>query len=342
MMKRAFAFLTSDPNLWRLFCVTVGIFALMGAISPSRFLTASNFNSIAIQSPEIGLLSIGVMIGLIAGGTNLSVVGTGNLSAIFAALFLMRFAPEGTTGFYAVCMTGIAVLLAVSCGAICGLLNGFLMAVLGIPALLATLGANQFFMGIGLVFTRGTPLFGLPDAYIALGNGHVGFVPIPLIIFFLVAAIVGIILKWTPFGYRLYMMGTNPVASRFAGINNAKILIQAHVLSGMVAAMGGVLISAHNSSANADYGLAYMLQAILIPMLGGVRPGGGFGKLSGVILAILSLQLLSSGFTMLRFSNFSKEFTWGVLLLAVMAYNYYADLKMQKKMIQRTQKEARM
>ena len=330
----------SDPYLLRLFCVTVGIFALMGAISPSRFLTASNFDSIALQSPEIGLLSIGVMIGLIAGGTNLSVVGIGNLSAIFATMFLLRFAPEGTTGPYAVLMTGIAVLLAVICGGACGALNGFLISVLGIPALLATLGANQFFMGIGLVFTKGTPLFGLPAAYVALGNGHIGFVPIALLVFFAVAGIVGIILKWTPFGFRLYMMGSNPVASRFAGIDNTKIMIQAHMLSGMVAAMGGVLISSHNSSANADYGMAYMLQAVLVPMLGGVRPGGGFGKLSGVIMAILSLQLLSSGFTMLRFSNFSKEFTWGLLLTVVMAYNYCADRKAQKKMILRHKKEA--
>ena len=332
--------LTSDPNLWRLFFVTAGIFVVMSIIAPARFISIPNFKAMAFQAPEIGLLSIAVMIGLLAGGTNLSVVGTGNLSAIMAVLFLLRFAPEGTTGYHAVLMTGVALLIAAVCGMLCGLLNGFLIAALGMPALLATLGTNQFFMGIGLVFTQGSPLFGLPDAYIALGNGAVGIVPIPLLVFFLVTAVVGIVLKWTPFGFKLYMLGTNPVASRFAGIDNTKIIIQTHILSGIVAAMGGIVMSAHKSSANADYGAGYMLQAILIPMLGGVRPGGGFGKLSGVLLAILSLQLLSSGFSMLRFSTFSREFAWGALLLGVMAYNYCADTNMQKKLILQTKKEA--
>ena len=107
-------------------------------------------------------------------------------------------------------------------------------------------------------------------------------------------------------------------ATRFAGVNNTLVLIKTYMASGLLAAAAGLIMYSRTNSAKADYGVSYILQAILVAVLGGVNPNGGSGRLSGVLLAILSLQFLSSGFSMLRFSNFFKEFVWGGLLLLVM------------------------
>ena len=101
-------------------------------------------------------------------------------------------------------------------------------------------------------------------------------------------------------------------------MNNTLVLIETYMMSGLLAAAAGLVMYARTNSAEADYGVSYILQAILVAVLGGVDPNGGSGQLSGVLLAILSLQFLSSGFSMLRFSNFFKEFVWGGLLLLVM------------------------
>ena len=111
------------------------------------------------------------------------------------------------------------------------------------------------------------------------------------------------------------------VAAVFAGIPVRSVLLRTYLTTGSIAGVAGVLLIARSNSAKADYGSSYLLQAILVAVLGGVHPAGGFGSVFGVCVAVLALQFLASGFTMLQFSNFSREFTWGVFLLAIMALN---------------------
>jgi simple sugar transport system permease protein len=144
---------------------------------------------------------------------------------------------------------------------------------------------------------------------------------VPLLIFAVLAVGVALLLNRTAFGLRLYLMGTNPLASRFAGIDNFGLTVRTYLLSGTLAAMAGVVLMSRANSAKADYGTSYLLLSILIAVLGGINPYGGFGKVGGLVLAVLSLQFLSSGFNMLQFSNFAKEFIWGALLLLVMVVN---------------------
>ena len=114
----------------------------------------------------------------------------------------------------------------------------------------------------------------------------------------------------------------NPVASRFAGIDNFRVTLGAYLISGLHRlASPGLVIAVRANSAKADYGSSYLLLSILIAVLGGTNPYGGFGKVSGLVLAVLSLQFLSSGLNMLQISNFAVEMTWGALLLLVMVIN---------------------
>ena len=320
-------FISRDRNLIQLFGIAVVVFILMSALNPGMFLTARNFESMSVQFPEFGMLAIAIMLSMLTGGIDLSVVGIANFSGILAALILSKWAPA--TGMTWP-MMGLAIIVSMLTGLLCGALNGFLIGRIEITPILATLGTMQLFTGISIVITKGYAITGYPETFLFIGNGKLWIFPIPLVIFSLFAVVFAFILRSTTFGIKIYMMGTNPTASLFSGVNNVRLILQTYMTTGFLASMAGLVMIARTNSAKADYGESYILQSVLIAVLGGVNPSGGFGTISGIVLAILSLQFLSSGFNMLRFSNFAKEFTWGVFLLFVMVFNYFMNARQAK------------
>jgi simple sugar transport system permease protein len=162
---------------------------------------------------------------------------------------------------------------------------------------------------------------GLPPAVAFIGNGLVWGIPAPLILFALLAAGLAWLLGRTAFGLRVQLLGANPLAARFAAVDVRGVLLRVYVLSGGLAAVAGLVVMSRANSAKADYGSSYLLLAVLIAVLGGVNPYGGYGRIVGVVLAVLSLQFLSSGLNMLGVSNFARELIWGALLIFVMIVN---------------------
>jgi simple sugar transport system permease protein len=206
-------------------------------------------------------------------------------------------------------------------GLLCGIVNGFAVAKIGIPPILVTLGTMQLFMGAAIIITKGQAIVGLPEIFSQIGNGSLWVVPFPLIIFIACTLKVYILLNKRSFGLKLQMLGANPVAAKYSGINNTAVLLKTYAISGVLAAIAGLVIVAHTNSAKADYGTSYILQAILVAVMGGVNPNGGFGKISGIVMAVLTLQFLSSGLNALHVGNFFKDFVWGIVLLLVMVIN---------------------
>ena len=307
-------------NLGRLALITALVFAGMSAAQPALFLTRANFSSMAFQFPEFALLGLAVMVSMLTGGIDLSVIGLANLSSMLAVMAMRSIAPDPhAPGAAPAIAVGVAALLGV--GALGGLLNGLAIAAIGIPPILATLGTGLIFTGVAVVLSDGAAVLGFPDAISVLGNGALLGVPAPVLVFAALAAAVAFLLNWTSFGLRVYLLGTNALAARFAGINNFRITLGAYLISGLLAAVAGLVIAVRANSAKADYGASYLLLSILISVLGGINPYGGFGKVSGVVLAVLSLQFLSSGLNMLQISNFAVDMTWGALLLLVMVIN---------------------
>jgi simple sugar transport system permease protein len=311
---------TRESSLFRLLIVTLAVFLLMGLLNGGRFLSYRNFASMCFQFPELGVFSLAIMISLITGGIDLSLISTANLAGLSAGMVL---APDGANRTH----IGIAILLALGVSVLCGGLNGWLIGYLGITPILATLGTMQLFMGIAFVLTKGHAVAGYPDAFQTLGNGTLLYMPVPLVLFLTCASVLQILLSRTTLGMRLYLMGTNPTAAVFAGLNVPRLQLKTYVLSALLAGIAGLVVIARTNSAKADYGTSYLLQAVLVAILAGVDPRGGFGTVWGILLAVLALQFLSSGLNLLRFqefagayvNNFTKEFTWGALLLLVMA-----------------------
>ncbi len=311
----------------RLALITVLVFLLMAWMTPDRFLSVNNLTSMAFQFPEFAILALAMTIVMLTGGIDLSIIGVANFSAIVAALLLTQvLGPDALeNGAFWV---GVAMVAAVAVGALCGLANGILVAYFGLPPILATLGTGLVFTGFGVAMTGGSSVMGLPAEMAWIGNGRLFGIPVPLVLFLGLSALLWFVLSRTAFGLKVQMFGANPVAARFAAIDINGMLLRVYVSAGMLSAISGLLIMSRANSAKYDYGSSYLLLAILIAVLGGVNPYGGYGRIIGVVLAVLSMQFLSSGLNMMGVSNFARELIWGTLLILVMVINASPSLNM--------------
>ena len=242
-------------------------------------------------------------------------------------------AVSGLTGLDIVACRAMAVALAVASA--CGLFNGFLVSKIGIVPILATLGTGSLYTGLSYVITGGPAITTTQLAFI--GNGSVAGVPIPVIVFIVLAIAFAVILNRTSFGFNVYMLGTNARAALFSGISDAKVLVRTYWVAGLVAGIAGIIFLARANSAKPDYGASFILLTVLIAILGGISSTGGFGTVSGLVLSVLSIQFLSTGLNMLMLqlsgssaAIFFRQFAWGALLLLVMVVNYYVEQRRQR------------
>lgn len=327
-----------DPNILRLLIMLLFVFVLMTVLRPNQFATMSDFNSMMRQFPEYGIMAIGISLTMITGGIDLGVVGTANLSAIVAAKYLIGMVPRGAPPAQVVPHLIVAIFLSLAVGLACGAFAGLLISRFNIPAILATLGTQQLFTGIAIGITNGRPQSGLPLLYSRIGNMQFfNFVPISFVIFFVVAVGIGLMLSKTRFGMHMYMLGTNPRASRYAGLSNTTIILRTYMLSGLLSSVAGLIMMARANSAKADYGAPYTLQCVLIAVLGGIDPNGGFGTITGVTMAILILQFLSSGLNMFNnISNFYRDVIWGGVLILVLVFNKLLSWRAERRAVRKS------
>jgi len=310
-----------DTDLLQLLLLTVLIFAGMAALNPDRFLRPYVFESLTFIAPELGLLAIAMMVAMLTGGIDLSVIGIANLSCILAGLFFHTVGaprgPELVNLPWRLVASGIAI--ALGTGLVAGAVNGFLITRGRVTPILATIGTGQVFTGLCLVLTGGPAVVGFPALWGQIGNSTAFGIAVPLIVFLLVAAAVWFVLSRTAFGIELSLIGTNPRAAAFAGLRTGRTVFFSYMLTGVLASVAGILLSGRTNAAKSDYGVSYLLQAVLISVLAGTNPAGGRGSVVGVGLALVALMLLSSGLQMMRFSNFLVDLIWGGFLLLSIA-----------------------
>jgi len=316
-----------EKYLARLFGIFVLVFAVFSILKPGMFLLPTNLEAMAFQFPEYGIMSLGVMLAMISGGIDLSIVAVANFSAIIAVMIMKKIAgpsPDATiAGVF------IAIAAAIIVGGLVGFFNGTLIARLRVPAILATLGMMQMLTGISVVLTKGKAISGVPPIYSETGNTPLfGFLPIPLVLFVICFSLVAFIVIKTVYGASLYAVGANLTAAKFSAVNYKRIISTTYALSGALSAVSGLIMISTYNSAKPDYGTAYMLQCVLIVILGGVSPTGGIGKVWGVLIAILTLQMVSSGMNMFNSLNVHyRSLVWGTLLLGMMVYTYFENNK---------------
>lgn len=316
-----------DDNVARLLLLLVAFLVIAGITKGGSFMKLSIFQTMGRQLAEYGLMAVGCGICMISGGIDLSCVYVANLCGIVAGLMMQKGGMP----------IPLVILVSILVGMLCGAFNGFLISYLKIPAMLATLGSYQLFQGISVVISGGSSVSGIPEAYTSFGTTTVAGIPVAFLVFLVIVAVMSFIMSKTKYGTKVYLVGTNARCSMFAGIKNKTVIIKTYMLSGLIAGCAGLLSLARINSAKADFGTSYTMQCILIAVLGGVNPNGGFGSVSGIAVAVLVLQVLSSYLnTFPDISNYYRDFIWGAALIGVLIINFTINKRKTAKLAKMT------
>jgi len=292
----------------------------------TRFYNSRNFISMGFQIGEFAFLCMAMAIAMLTGGIDLSVVSNMNLAGIFAAYVLTNEALLAGTSTVNVILLAVAV--ALLSGLIGGILNGLIIAKIGVHSVLATIGTMMLFAGFGMILTGGRGIVGFPDEFSFVGNGKLLGLPFPFLVVLIAFAIVGFILKRSNWGHSLYLFGSNPIASRFSGINNARTIIITYAIGGFLTGISALIMISRTNSARVGYGESYLLQAIVVAVMGTMDPRGGSGRFSGILISVILLQMLSSAFTRLGITPFARGLVYGsILLLIIIAYETLSGRK---------------
>ncbi len=307
--------------------IFVIVFAVFSILAPEGFLSLKNFQSIAYKIPEFGLLSLAMLLPMIAGGINLSTVASTGMIGVICSKILSSVLAQDASETTVLLWVILIIAAAMAISFISGLFNGIIIGIIGVSPILATLGTLTLYNGVALKVAGGVgSITGFPAKLLWIGNGEILKVPVPIIIFLIVSVIIFLITK-SSFGIQIYLMGSNPIASKFSGINNRTILIKAYTISGLLCGVAAIIMMARYNSAKADYGSSYLLQSILAVIMGGTSISGGSGTVLGTVIAIIILQMISSGFNLIGFtgSNYVADIVWGLLLIIIIAINYFVD-----------------
>jgi simple sugar transport system permease protein len=312
--------LLAERSLVRLTIFAVLVFALF-SVTASSFFTVINFQSMGFQAAEVGLLSLAVMLSMLTGGIDLSIVSIAAVASLVTAQLFKVTDAQSATGGTAMLETIGFMAVGLLAGTACGVLNGLLITRIRITPILATLGTMQLLNGLAIVWTGGQAIYGMPDAFLTIGNGKVAGVPIVVIILLGAAILTAAFVNRTGTGLRLKLVGANPVAARYSGLNNDRVLMLTYIGSAFLASLAGIIIAGRTASASADYGASYVLLAIVIVMLAGVNPNGGYATVTGVVVAAFTLQMVASGMNQIGFNAFHNLIVQGVILIGVIGLN---------------------
>jgi simple sugar transport system permease protein len=289
------------------------VLAFFGLTTP-RFWSFGTFQSVAYQLPELGLLTLAMLLPILSGGLNLAITFTANIAALaMAAIIQAGGGPDA--GLLAVLAGMVA---AVAVGAIVGWVMGVIVAFVGAHPILVSLGMMIFLAGLGEFLTRGGDISGFPAFVAEIGHGSVMGIPTPLIVFLVAAVFWQLMLSRSRFGFSVYMLGSNLEATRYSGIDTRRVLVLVYLLSGVMSALAGILMLTRFNSVRVGHGEAYLLITVLACFLGGVDPFGGFGRTVAVVLALVILQTIASGLNLMGAHQHLATALWGLFLIAVM------------------------
>ncbi|WP_139308748.1 ABC transporter permease [Pantoea sp. 1.19] len=308
----------------RAFFALLVIIAVFSFLSPNYF-SGANFLTMASHVAIFGLPAIGMLLVILNGGIDLSVGSTLGLAGVFAG-FLMQGINLEALGVVLYLPVWAVAILTLALGALVGLVNGILIAWCRVPAFVATLGTLYVARGVALLMTNGLTYNRLSGSE-ALGNtgfDWLGFnrifnVPVGVLVLAVVALACGFLLSRTAFGRWLYASGGNERAAELSGVPVKRVKVSVYVLSGMCAAMAGLVLSSQLTSAGPTAGTTYELTAIAAVVIGGAALTGGRGNVRGTLLGAFVIGFLSDGLVIIGVSAYWQTvFTGAVIVLAVL------------------------
>ena len=277
------------------------------------FLTPENISNILLQTSINGILAMGMTLVILTGGIDLSVGSVLAFSSIVAATFVTGDNPQSPL---------VALLVGILTGAVLGLINGCIIAYLKIPSFVATLGMLSVARGLTYAYTGGMPVPNLSESFLNLGEGFFFGVPMPVLIFLLIFAILWVVLNHTTYGRSVYAVGGNVKSARTAGIATKPVIASVYVIAGLLAGLGGLILTARTSSALPQAGVSYELDAIAAVVIGGTSLSGGVGSIAGTLLGALIIGTINNGLDLLGVSSAYQQIVKGCIIVVAVLLDY--------------------
>jgi ribose transport system permease protein len=296
---------------WEASGVLVALVALVLALSlaTDNFLSAYNVSVVVRQAAFVGLVALGQTLVLLVGGIDLSVGAGAGLSSIVGAIALTQWGVPPS----------LVIPFTMAFGFFLGAINGVFVAWLRLNPFIVTLATWEIFAGLTLVITKGYPIRPLGESFTIFGKGEPFGIPVPVLIFIAVALVLIWMLTQTRFGRNIFAVGGNRDAAILAGIPARKVEFIAFGLSGMLAAMAGILFASRMDAAQPSVGEGWLMGAITAAILGGTSLRGGQGSIVGTVLGALLLTVLANGTVLMNVSGFWQRVIVGtVILIAVL------------------------
>ncbi len=276
-------------------------------ICEPTFLNASNIFNILRQVSIVGVCSVGMTFVIITGGMDLSVGSVIGVSAVAGAMLLSHGVP-----------IPLAFLIVLLIGAAAGVFNAFFINEIGIAPIIMTLGTMTTLRGVAFLLCGGFPVYGIPEEFLAIGQGYIGIVPVPVIIMAVVFAVGYLFLNKLAFGRSVYGIGGNEEAARLSGTNVKAVLYKVYIVAGVLYALAGLILMARVNSGQANSGEGYEMDVITGCVIGGISISGGEGKIIGVVIGVLLMGTLTNGMVLMNVSEYWQKVIKGlVLILAV-------------------------
>ena len=292
--------LLKDNAIWLVFVFMVAIFTVYNP----NFIKPSNLMNIARQVAVYGIASVGMTFVILISGIDLSIGAIITFVNIICAYLMVNLGVN----------MWVAVIISITAATLIGVLNGFMVSTVGIPALIATFADQTVFDGLSYIISGGMPISGFDKTFNLFGKWTVGIVPISAIIMIVCFAAGAFILNKTYFGRYFYAIGGNEEAAKLSGIQVSKIKYLIYALSGFFAGLAGIVMLSRTGSAQNTAGLGYEFDVITCVVLGGVSVKGGIGKISGVIAGVLIIGSLTNGMILMDVNSYTQKVIKGLVL----------------------------
>ena len=287
-------------------------------IANPRFISPNNLLTLLRQVFMYGIASIGMTFVILLGDIDLSTGTIISFVNIICAYMMVNM------GLHPV----IAILVSLVAATLIGVLNGFMVSTVGIPAIIATYATQTAFYGLALIICGGMPISGFSKGFAVIGQGYVGIVPIPVIIMAICFAIGSFILNKTYFGRYFYAVGGNVEAAKLSGIRVSRIKYLVFAISGFFAGLAGIVMLSRTASGNASSGAdGFEFEVITCVVLGGVSVTGGVGRMSGVVAGTFIIGALKNGMVLMNVNSYVQKIVMGVVLALAVGFDCMQNKK---------------
>lgn len=286
----------------------VVIFIGFGILNPN-FLTLNNLRDVAVSASVNALIGIGLTFVIVTGGIDLSVGSIASFVGMVAATLMVNAGVAPVP----------ALLAGLVLGFLAGALNGVLITMLKLPPFIATLGTMSVYQGLAYVTTNGTPVYNVPSSFVFLLNSYIGGVPVVVVVVIIVAVLAWLLLRRTVFGQNVIATGGSEETAWLSGIRVSRVKLLVYGISGLLAALGGMVVVARISAAQSEAGSPYLLTAIAAAVIGGANLMGGEGRIGGTLIGALILGALTNGLVLLNVPSFYEQIVTGTVVVVAVA-----------------------